>query len=138
MGIFLVLWIFWEIVKQIRRSSLQIPSSDRSNGGLTIMIEKPVVEIPLLASHPDIRKKPVTVKIFLVKDFFKKEKLLDEIILKDSNWKTYEFSISEEVNQEVILRIKVSRTWNPLKTIGTPDPRNLGVALDRIKFKDKI
>ena len=110
----------------------------RSYGGLTLKIEKPVVEIPLLASHPDIRKNPVTVKILLVKDFFKKEKLLDEIILKDSNWKTYEYSISEEVNQEVILLIKVSRTWNPLKTIGTPDPRNLGVALGRIKFKDKI
>ena len=110
----------------------------RSYGGLTLKIEKPVIEIPLLASHPDIRKNPVTVKIFLVKDFFKKEKLLDEIILKDSNWKTYEYSISEEVNQEVILLIKISRTWNPLKTIGTADPRNLGVALGRIKFKDKI
>jgi len=108
----------------------------RSYGGLTIRIEKTVIEIPLLASHPDIRRNPVKVKIYLVKDFFKQKKLLDEIILNQSIWKTYEYSIPEEVNQEVILLIKVSRTWNPLKTLGTPDPRNLGVAIGKIQFRE--
>ena len=102
---------------------------------MTIKIEKPVIEIPLLASHPDIRKNPVKVKIFIIKDFFKKKKLLGEIILTESIWKTYKYSIPEEVGQEVILLIKVSRTWNPLKTLGTPDPRNLGVARGKIEFK---
>jgi len=109
----------------------------RSYGGLTIKIEKPVIEIPLLASHPDVRKNPVKVKIYLIKDFFKKKKLLAEIIVPESIWKTYEYEVPEEVNQEVILLIKVSRTWNPQKVLGVPDPRNLGVAVGKIRFKDK-
>lgn len=108
----------------------------RSYGGLTIKIERPVIEIPLLASHPDIRRNPIKVKIYLVKNFFKQKKLLGELTLTESIWKTYEYSIPEEVNQEVILLIKVSRTWNPLKTLGVPDPRNLGVAIGKIGFRD--
>lgn len=110
----------------------------RSYGGVTIKVEKPVIEIALLASHPDIMKHPVKVKIFLVKGLFKQKKLLDEITLNRIMWKTYEYSIPEEVDKEVILLIKVSRTWKPMKEIGTPDPRNLGVAVGQIKFKDKI
>jgi len=49
-----------------------------------------------------------------------------------------EYSIPQEVNQEAILLLKVSRTWNPQKTLGTPDPRNLGVAIGEIRFKDNI
>jgi len=108
----------------------------RGYGGITIKIEKPVIEIPLLASHPDIRKNPIEVKIYLIKDFFKQKKLLDEIALNHSAWKIYEYHVPEEVNQEVILLLKVSRTWNPLKVLGTPDPRNLGVAIGKIKFRD--
>jgi len=107
-----------------------------SYGGQTIKIEKSVIEIPLLASHPNIEKNPVEVKIYLIKDFFREKKLLDEIILTESIWKTYEYDIPEEVNQEVILLIKVSRTWNPLKITGAPDPRNLGVAVGKIQFKE--
>jgi hypothetical protein len=107
----------------------------RSYGGLTIKIEKAFIEIPLLASHPDIRRNPVKVKIYLIKDFFKKKMLLGELTLTESVWKTYEYSIPEEVGQEVILLVKVSRTWNPLKTLGVPDPRNLGVAIGKIQFK---
>jgi hypothetical protein len=110
----------------------------RSYGGLTLKIEKPVIAIPLLASHPDIQKKPVKVKIYLVKDFFKQKKLLDEVTLTQSIWKTYEYYIPQEVGKEVILLVKVKRTWNPLKTLGTPDPRNLGVAVGKIKFEDKF
>jgi len=33
------------------------------------------------------------------------------------------------------LLIKVSRTWRPLKVLGTPDPRNLGVAVGKITFR---
>jgi len=109
----------------------------KSYGGMTIRIEKPVIEIPLLASHPDIRKKPVEVEIYIVKDFFKHKKLLGQLTLKQSAWKTYTYSIPDEVGEEVILLFKVSRTWNPLKTFGTPDPRNLGVAIGKIQFKEK-
>lgn len=94
--------------------------------------------IPLLASHPDITKNPVMVKIYLVKDFFTEKKLLGEITLTQSTWKTYEYYIPEEVGQEVIVLVKVSRTWIPLKSLGTPDPRRLGVALGKITYKDYL
>jgi O-antigen ligase len=108
----------------------------RGYGGLTIEMEKPVIQIPLLASHPDITKNPVQVKIFLIKDFFKQKKLLDEIVLTQSAWKIYEYRVPEEVNQEVTLLIKVNRTWNPMKVLGTPDSRDLGVAIGKIKFRE--
>lgn len=107
----------------------------RGYGGLAIKIEKPVIEIPMLASHPDIEKNPLRVKIYLIKDFFKEKRLLDEVILTENLWKTYEYYIPEEVNRQAILLFKVSRTWNPLKTLGTPDPRNLGIAVGEINFK---
>lgn len=108
----------------------------RRYGGLTIRIEKPVIELPLLAAHPDIRRNPVKVKILIIKDFFKQKKLLDEITLREPGWSTFRYHIPEKVNEEVILLFKASRTWNPAKTLGTPDPRNLGVALGKIQFKD--
>jgi hypothetical protein len=109
----------------------------RSHGGFTIKIEKPTVVIPLLATHPDIGENPVSVKIFLVKDFFKQKILLGEITLNESVWRTYEFSIpKEEAGQEAILLLKVNRTWNPLKATGAPDPRDLGVAIGKITFRD--
>jgi hypothetical protein len=110
----------------------------REYGGMTLEIEKPILMLPLHASHPDIQKNPVKVKIYLIKKFFKQKKLLKEISLAQSDWQAMTLSIPEEVGNEVILLIKVSRTWNPLKTLGTPDSRNLGVAIGRIEFKDKI
>lgn len=109
----------------------------RKYGGLTIKIEKPVIEVSILTSHPDIHVNPVTVQVYLVKEFFKQKRLVKEITLTRSVWQTHEFCISEEVGQEVILLFKVSRTWNPLKWRGTPDPRNLGIAISSIGFKEK-
>ena len=105
----------------------------REYGGLTLEVDKPVLKIPLHASHPDIKKEPVKVKIYLVKEFFKKKKLLDEIVLTDNAWRTYKYSIPEEIGEKVILLIKVSRTWNPQRVLGIPDTRHLGVAEGEIE-----
>lgn len=110
----------------------------RGYGGVSLIINKPEISIPLHASHPDIKQHPVTVKIYLVKDLFKQKKLLGEINLRDSGWQTFTCSIPEEVGRKVIILIKSSRTWNPLKTFGSPDPRNLGAAIGTIQFKDTI
>jgi hypothetical protein len=110
----------------------------REYGGMTLKIEKPILRLSLHASHPDIQKEPISVKIYLVKEFFKHYRLLKEIPLNRNDWQDVTLSVQEELGQEVILLIKVSRTWNPLKTNGTPDPRNLGVAISRIEFKDNI
>jgi hypothetical protein len=108
----------------------------RSYGGIAVKIDKPVVEIPLHASHPDIRRMPVRVTIELVTDFFKTKKILGEIILRSEEWGSYRFSVAEAVGQEAILLLKVSRTWNPLQVTGAPDPRDLGVAVGTVRFRD--
>jgi hypothetical protein len=109
----------------------------REYGGMTVIIDKPVLRIPLLASHPDIRAKPVRVRIYLIKGLFKDKKMLGEILLPRNVWETREFHIPEEVKEECILLVRVDRTWNPLKSRGTPDPRELGVAIGNIEFRDK-
>jgi len=65
----------------------------------------------------------------VVKDFFKKRRLLDEIVLSQNTWENYTYSLPDDVGRDIILLFKISRTWNPMKTFGTPDPRNLGIAL---------
>jgi len=104
--------------------------------GLTINMAKPVITIPLLASHPDVYQRPVHVGIYLVKNLFKEKTLIKEIVLSKNTWETYEFYMPEKIGQEIMLLFKVSRTWNPLKWRGTPDPRNLGIAVGRIDFRD--
>lgn len=104
----------------------------REYRGMTLEVDKPVIEILLHASHPDIKEEPVKVEIYLVKEFFKKKKLLDEIVLTDNAWRAYKYSIPEEMGKEIILLIKVSRTWNPQRVLGIPDPRHLGVAVGEI------
>jgi hypothetical protein len=52
-------------------------------------------------------------------------------------WQIHEFHVPEEIGQEVILLFKVSRTWNPRKELGIPDPRNFGIAFGDIGFKEK-
>jgi len=107
-----------------------------SHGGITLRVEKAVMVIPLLASHPDLNRHPVTVEIHLIKQYFKEKRLLKKILVRQNIWQSFVFSIPDEVGREVIVLFKVSRTWNPLKTIGTADHRNLGVAVGRIEFKD--
>jgi hypothetical protein len=109
----------------------------REYGGIPVKLEKSVLSIPIHASHPDIRKKPVQVKFYLVKDFFKHKTFLKEITLARNEWQDVVLSVSQEdIGQEAILLLKINRTWNPLKTKGVPDARNLGVAVGKIEFKD--
>ena len=108
------------------------------SAGLAVNIEKPILILPLLASHPDIQKNPVKVRVYLVKDFFKEKKLLDVITIRESRWETYRYDLAGEKGRDVILLLKVSRTWNPQKTLGTPDPRNLGVAVGRIDLAENL
>jgi hypothetical protein len=108
----------------------------KRSGGVTLNVAKPMIKIPLLASHPDIRENAVRVKIFLIKNFFKQKRLLDEIVLRSPEWKTFGYDLSGELNERVILLFKVSRTWNPQKELGIRDSRNLGVAIGKIEFED--
>jgi hypothetical protein len=103
--------------------------------GQTIRIVKPVLSIPLHASHPDIQENPVQVRIFLVTDFFKEKTLLGSITIMHSGWNEYEFLVPGKIGEEAILLIEASRTWNPMEVKGISDPRELGVAVGEIQFK---
>ena len=109
----------------------------REYGGIPIKLEKPVLYLPIHASHPDIKRKPVHIKFYLVEDFFKHKTFLKEITLSRNEWHDVALSVPpEDIGQEAILLLQINRTWNPLKTKGVPDPRNLGVAVGKIEFKD--
>ncbi len=58
------------------------------SGGRMLTVEKPLVEIPMLASHPDIGARPVRVKISVTRDFFRHRDLLAEIEIRETSWKT--------------------------------------------------
>jgi len=108
----------------------------RSYGGLALKIEKPFLILPLQASHPDIQEKPVQVQIFITRDFFRHTRLIKTVALDRGGWNDVLLSVSGEIGRDIILLLKVSRTWNPLKVKGVPDPRNLGVALGKLSFRD--
>ena len=106
----------------------------KSYGGTPIEVEKSEIEIPLLASHPDIRRNPVKVQVYLVKDLFRSKTFLGEVKIRESAWTTFKSSLQEELGRKAILLVKVSRTWNPGKTLKIPDPRDIGVAVGKIRF----
>lgn len=109
----------------------------KSYGGIAVRMTDPVIQVALHASHPDINKRPVRVKVYLVEDLFKSQELLDEVVLADTRWQTLEYSLPDRVSRQFILFFKVSRTWNPRREKGIPDPRNLGVAVGEIRFLRK-
>ena len=108
----------------------------REYGAIPIKIDKPLLSVPIHASHPDIDKKPVLVQFYLVEGLFKSQRLLKEITIGDHEWRNVDLSVAGEKGASAILFIKISRTWNPQKATGVPDPRNLGVAVGKVMEKD--
>ncbi len=108
----------------------------KKNAGLTVCIDKPVMRVSVLASHPDVQENPVTLELYFIKELFREKKFLDKIVIKKSSWIDLKYDFADEVGSEGILLFKVSRTWQPIKMIGTLDPRNLGVAVSELKFED--
>jgi O-antigen ligase len=109
-------------------------SWSKKAAGLSVMVDKPVLEISLQASHPDIGSNPVHVKISLIKDLFREKRVLEEVTLMDNGWRRLKFKIPEEFHTDIILFIEVDRVWNPHKILGTEDDRDIGVALSEIHF----
>jgi len=94
-----------------------------------------VLNIPMRASHPDIGKDPVRVRIYLANSNFKKERLIKEIILSKSEWIDFEYSIPPDSEEKIYLVFETNRAWQPLKYSGVPDPRWLAIALGEVWFK---
>lgn len=104
--------------------------------GLTVRIKKPFLVIPVLASHPDIKKNPVKVNIFISENLLKEKRLLDEIVLKESSWQEFRFDLSRAVGGDVLFSFEVSRTWKPSELLGTSDSRDLGIAVGTWQFRE--
>lgn len=103
--------------------------------GTELLVEKARFEVPLMASHPDLAKRPVKVEVFLVRRFFKEKRLLRELTIAASDWRTYEFTLSPaDVGRSAVILFKVDRTWVPQKALHAPDPRRLGIAVGPIRF----
>jgi O-antigen ligase len=90
--------------------------------------------IPLKASHPDLGENPVTVKIYEADSSFVKKKELGQIPFHDSEWMDYELSASRFPENRIYLIFETSRVWSPSKTLGTADPRLLGIGVGRVWF----
>jgi O-antigen ligase len=101
--------------------------------GLHVRPVGPEVRVSLLASHPNIAKSPVRVRVFFTADLFCHRLPLGEIVLRENAWQETAFSLPESGREEGILLFEVSRTWNPGRSSGVPDARDLGVAVGRIE-----
>jgi O-antigen ligase len=102
------------------------------SAGLTLIIENPTIVVPLLASHPDIRKRPVRVRIYITTDLRTKPKLVKELKLSENRWEKVNLDVLAYVAKQVLLIFETDRTWNPHKAGVSPDPRNLGLAIGKI------
>jgi hypothetical protein len=107
----------------------------RKTAGITEENIGPIMNIPIMASHPDIHEKPVTVKVYSADRNFRKKGLLKELILKESKWINFEYHISELSIDKIRLIFEADRAWQPLKDLGTPDLRWIGVGLGTIYFE---
>jgi len=94
-----------------------------------------VLVIPMMASHPDIKKNPVKVKVFLANCNFKKKTLIKEILLENNSWLDFEYIIPESSEKIIHLVFSTNRIWQPLKYLNIPDPRSLAIALGEVWFK---
>lgn len=103
--------------------------------GFPLRVKAPILSVPVLASHPDIQKNPVTLGIALTKNLFKDRTSLKTVVLDREQWQDVQLDLGEEVGEEVVLVFDSSRTWNPHKTLGVPDTRELGIAIGNITFE---
>jgi len=101
----------------------------QKEAGITVENRGGTLIIPLLASHPDIEKNPVTVKISSCDPVFRSPKRLQEIVLRENRWFDFEQDLSSFKGDKIHLLIKAERTWQPFMPSGMPDPRHLGITL---------
>lgn len=85
-------------------------------------------EIPILALHPDIKKNPVTVKIYW------DDLLLEEVTFNQNRWIKVKLNLQEVSKGNGIITFDVSRTWNPKIFKVSEDNRDLGVAVGEPKY----
>jgi hypothetical protein len=107
----------------------------QKSAGITIDKLGPVAVIPLMASHPDIERHPVRVKIFKGKADFSKGEMIREIVLKTRSWIKTEVDLSSESRDSCFLILETSRSWSPHRYFAIPDSRSLAVGLGDIWYR---
>ena len=107
----------------------------RESAGITVEKAGKTLVLPLLASHPDIQERPVTVRISSSDALFREKTLLQEIVLREKIWTDVECDVSGLRGDKLHLRFETDRTWEPRKYSAVPDPRRLAVGLGEAWFK---
>jgi len=107
----------------------------KKGAGFEIFLSSPFFTIDFNASHPDIERKPVKVNVFISENPFRGKKRIDEFILREKGWRKRGYYLKDFAGKKVFISIDVSRTWNPLKELGVPDPRNIGIGIGKIDFE---
>ncbi len=106
----------------------------KEKAGLEMEILGPTVVLPVLASHPDLEKHPVRVRLYLADRNYRKKACLKEIILSKREWQEVALDTTEYLGKRVHLMVETNRAWLPSK-LGIPDARKLAVALGEEWFR---
>jgi len=116
------------------------------------------VILPLLASHPDIEKNPVKVKVYLGDDWFRKKWELYSLELKNKEWQFIEIPLEDlkmsstrvssnfknfssqkffeqSQPQRINLLLETNRDWNPGLVLKIHDPRSIACAVGQIWYR---
>ncbi len=108
----------------------------REKAGLALENVGKKVVIPLKVSNPDLRTKPVSVRIFQADKFFRKRELIKEIIFEDEKWMNHEFEPLQLSEPLIYLLFEADRSWSPKEELGVPDPRKLSFCAGDFWFKE--
>jgi hypothetical protein len=106
----------------------------KKSAGFTLEKRGNVFKAAIRASHPDIREKPVQVRVYSADAYFRRLDLLQDVLLRNNEWLEVEFVI-RDMPQTFRLLFETERDWQPQKTLGIPDTRRLAVALSRTRFR---
>ncbi|MBN2435239.1 MAG: O-antigen ligase family protein [Spirochaetes bacterium] len=107
----------------------------KRSAGISVDNLGPILIIPVLASHPDIKSNPVNVRIFLSDTYFRKNRLLKEIILRENKWVEFEYPVQNFNKDKIHLVFETDRTWQPLKYLNVMDSRHLAIGLGKEYFR---
>lgn len=108
----------------------------KGKAGMTLFVRGDEMRIPLLASHPDIKKHDVTVDIYAVRGVFQSKHLLKKVTLSDNKWHNTQIPVRDFSRETILILFETSRTWSPRKSLGIPDPRTLGIGVGDIHFSE--
>lgn len=71
----------------------------------------------------------MAVRIYRANRHFRKSELAGTIVLKDASWTRFPIELADVGDGTVYFVIETERTWNPRRSLGATDDRNLGVAV---------